>query len=311
MEAFVLLIFASVTTLALAGATLFKRRPSGRRLARLATGAVVKIEGRAEASIIAAADRHWLLRVLSTLGGSAAKGQKKQSDSVGSVRERLIHAGFRRDSAVTVFMGSRIVMALTFPILVSLTSIGWSLDEGRFATLLCAAAGLGYVFPSWWLSGQRKRRTKAIDHALPDALDMMVVCVEAGVGINASLARVSREFASSHPILSQELELVTLEIRAGKSTTEALRALSDRTGVRDISSLVALLVQTERFGTSVADALRVHAEAMRVQRMQRAEEMAGKAPLKMIFPTVVIFLATMIVILTPALIQFSTMFEKQ
>ena len=309
MEALVTLVFASVAALVLAGATMFKARPSRQRLARLATGAVVKIEDRsAERSILTRDESHWLLRALSALGGSAARGR---SGSVGPLRERLIHAGFRRDSAVTVFMGSRIVLALTVPILTSLIPVVWSLNEWRMATILCAAAGLGYVVPSWRLDGLRNRRKKAIDHSLPDALDMMVVCVEAGVGINASLARVSREFVSSHPILSHELELVTFEIRAGKSTTEALRALADRTGVSDISSLVAVLVQTERFGTSVADALRVHAEAMRVQRMQRAEEMAGKAPLKMIFPTVVIFLATMIVILTPALIQFSTMFEKQ
>ena len=309
MEALVTLVFASVAALVLAGAATFKRRPSRQRLARLATGAVVKIEDRsAEASILARDNHHWLLRALSALGGSAARGR---SGSVGPLRERLIHAGFRRDSAVTVFMGSRIALGLTIPILTILTSVVWSLDEWRLATILCTAAGLGYFLPSWWLNRLRNRRKKAIDHALPDALDMMVVCVEAGVGINASLARVSREFVTTHPVLSHELELVTLEIRAGKSTTEALRALADRTGVGDISSLVAVLVQTERFGTSVADALRVHADAMRVKRMQRAEEMAGKAPLKMIFPTVLIFLATMIVILTPALIQFSTMFEKQ
>jgi tight adherence protein C len=309
MEALVTLVFASVATLVLAGAAIFNRRPSRRRLVRLASGDVAKIEDRsAGASIIARDDRRWLLRALSALGGSA---RKKRSDSTGPLRERLIHAGFRRDSAVTVFMGIRIVLALALPIIAILTSVVWTLDEWRLATILCAATGVGYVIPSWWLDKLRNRRKKAIDHAMPDALDMMVVCVEAGVGINASLARVSREFVKTHPILSQELELVTLEIRAGKSTTEALRALADRTGVSDISSLVALLVQTERFGTSVADALRVHAEAMRVRRMQRAEEQAGKAPLKMIFPTVVIFLATMIVILTPALIQFSTMFEKK
>jgi tight adherence protein C len=308
MEALVTLVFASVTALVLAGAATFKPRPSRDRLARLANGDVVKIEDcSAGASIIARDDRRWLPRALSALGGSAGG----QSQATGPLRERLIHAGFRRDSAVRVFMGSRIAMALMLPILTLLTSVVWSFDEWRLATILCAVSGLGYVIPSWWLDKLRSRRKKAIDHALPDALDMMVVCVEAGVGINASLARVSREFVLTHPVLSQELELVTLEIRAGKSTTEALRALADRTGVSDISSLVALLVQTERFGTSVADALRVHAEAMRVRRMQRAEEQAGKAPLKMIFPTVVIFLATMIVILTPALIQFSTMFEKK
>jgi tight adherence protein C len=308
MEVVVVLVFAAVVALVLALATAVNRRPSRSRLARLATGATVKIEDRSVGvSILARDERRWPLRVLSALGGSAAK---VRSDSVGPLRERLNHAGYRRDSAVAVFMGSRVVLALTIPILTILTPAVWAFDEWRLATILCAAAGIGYVLPSWWLDRRRKRRQKAIDHALPDALDMMVVCVEAGVGTNASLARVSREFVSTNPILSQELELVTLETRAGKSTTQALRSLADRTGVSDISSLVALLVQTERFGTSVADALRVHADAMRVRRMQRAEEEAGKAPLKMIFPTVLIFLATMVVILTPAVIRFGGIFEK-
>jgi tight adherence protein C len=308
MEVVVVLVFASVVALVLALATALNRRPSRSRLGRLATGATVKVEDRSgETSILARGERGWPLRLLSALGGSAAKAQ---SDSVGPLRERLSHAGYRRDSAVAVFMGSRVVLALTAPILTILIPAVWAFDEWRLATILCAAAGIGYILPSWWLDRRRKRRQKAIDHGLPDALDMMVVCVEAGVGANASLARVSREFVSTNPILSQELELVTLETRAGKSTTQALRSLADRTGVSDISSLVALLVQTERFGTSVADALRVHADAMRVRRMQRAEEQAGKAPLKMIFPTVLIFLATMVVILTPALIRFAGMFEK-
>jgi tight adherence protein C len=305
MEAVVPLVFASVAALVLGVGGAVSRRPSKKRLARLASGTVVKIEDRAsETSILARDDRRWILRTLSALGGAASK-----ANATGILRERLIHAGFRRDSAVAVLMGSRIASALLLPLLTILIPAVWSLHETQMALTLCAAAGLGYIIPSWILGKLLARRQKAIDHALPDGLDMMVVCVEAGVGINAALARVAREFVETHPVLSQELELVTLEIRAGKSMTEALRALADRTGARDISSLVGLLVQTERFGTSVAQALRVHAEAMRVRRMQRAEEEAGKAPLKMIFPTVVIFLATMIVLLTPALIQFSGMFD--
>jgi tight adherence protein C len=308
MEFLAPLVFVSVTALALGVFAVVSRRPSQRRLARLANGGSVKIEDRsAQTSILARDDRRWMTRGLSALGRAVSENK---SGSAGILKERLIHAGFRRDGAVAVFMGCRIAFALLLPLVAILVPAVWSMDETQMALTLCGSAGLGYVFPSWVLGKFHARRLKAINHALPDGLDMMVVCVEAGVGINAALARVSREFVSSHPILSQELELVTLEIRAGKSMTEALRSLADRTGVLDISSLVGLLVQTERFGTSVAQALRVHAEAMRVRRMQRAEEEAGKAPLKMIFPTVIIFLATMIVILTPALIQFAGMFEK-
>jgi tight adherence protein C len=207
-------------------------------------------------------------------------------------------------------MGLRVVLATLLPPLLLILPAAWSLSEWRIAAILCAASGVGYLAPSWALSRRVKWRKRQIQLALPDALDLMVVCVEAGMGINASLARVAKEFAASSPILSAEIELVTLEIRAGKSTVEALRGLALRTGVGDIRSLVALLVQTERFGTSVADALRVHSDSMRVQRMQRAEEEAGKAPLKMIFPTVVIFAATLIVLLTPAILRFNGVFTK-
>jgi tight adherence protein C len=134
---------------------------------------------------------------------------------------------------------------------------------------------------------------------LPDALDLMVVCVEAGFGINQSLAQVADEFDSKCPTIAKEFGLVVQETRAGKSTTEALRALANRTGVSDISSLVALLVQTERFGTSLANALRVHADAMRIVRMQRAEERAQKATLKLILPSTMIFGAVLIIFVAP------------
>jgi tight adherence protein C len=136
----------------------------------------------------------------------------------------------------------------------------------------------------------------------------MVVCVEAGYGINQSLARVTDEFAKRSPVLSSELGLAVAETRAGKGLEGALRGLSERTGVDDVSSLVALLVQTERFGTSVANALRVHAEAMRVRRMLRAEERAQKAPLKLIFPSTLIFAALMLVFLAPSLYRFMAAF---
>jgi tight adherence protein C len=167
------------------------------------------------------------------------------------------------------------------------------------------------VAPSYWLDRARSKRQMSIILGLPDALDLMVVCVEAGLGINASLARVAREFHRSNPILSAEFELVTLEIRAGKSSTDALRALSERTGVSEVASLVAMLVQTERFGTSVADTLRVHADSLRVQRLLRAEEQAGKAPLKMMFPTLIIFIATLIVTIGPGLMQMFSFFGEK
>jgi tight adherence protein C len=158
---------------------------------------------------------------------------------------------------------------------------------------------------------QGTKRRGAIIRGLPDALDLMVVCVEAGLGIGASLSRIAKEFRRSNPILSAEFELVTLESRAGKTNAAALRALADRTGAAEVSSLVAMLVQTERFGTSLADTLRVHSDDLRIQRLQRAEELAAKIPLKMLFPTVIIFIASMIVTIGPGMLQLMDFFTKQ
>jgi tight adherence protein C len=186
--------------------------------------------------------------------------------------------------------------------------LAWNPSHFQLVLALCIATGIGFIAPSVWLDARKDRRQKELRRALPDALDLMVVCVEAGYAINASLARVAQEFAEKTPVLSEELSLVTAETAAGKSLTEALRALSDRTGVDDVSSLVALLVQTERFGTSVADALRVHADAIRIRRMQQAEERAQKAPLKLILPATLIFLALMLVFMAPSMFRFSQAF---
>ena len=138
--------------------------------------------------------------------------------------------------------------------------------------------------------GRLKRRQKEMQQALPDALDMLVVCVEAGLGLNQALVRVSEEIDRVSPVLSEQLALVNLEMRAGTAREEALRNLAERTGLDDISSLVGMLIQTDRFGTSVAQALRVHSDTMRTKRRQRAEEAAAKTTIKMVFPLVLLHL---------------------
>jgi tight adherence protein C len=245
------------------------------------------------------------VRLLAPLAGAKAHDAPRTHPT----RQRLIQAGYRLPSSLVLYLGGRVALAIALPSALLLSSPVWSLSELQLLGLLLAAAGLGFIGPGLWLDRARAVRQREVIHGLPDALDLLVVCVEAGLGINASLARVARENARSNPILSSELELVTLEIRAGKSTTEALRALAERTGVAEVSSLVAMLVQTERFGTSLTDTLRVQADAMRVQRLHRAEEQAGKAPLKMIFPTLLIFLATLIVTIGPGMLQFFSFFE--
>ncbi|HMV48814.1 MAG TPA: type II secretion system F family protein, partial [Blastocatellia bacterium] len=164
--------------------------------------------------------------------------------------------------------------------------------------------GFGGFMPSFMLSRLITKRQGKISRALADALDLMVVCVEAGLGLNAALHRVGREMELVEPNLSEELAVTNREIRAGKPRDEALRNLGDRTGVDDVKSLVAMLVQTDRFGTSIADSLRVFADSMRTKRRQRAEEMVAKAAVKLIFPLLLfIFPALLIVLMGPALIR--------
>jgi tight adherence protein C len=309
MEIVLFLIFATIVTLGLAAAS-FGQRPEQRRLARLAGDDVVRRSGpETEAGgVLARQDLNWLDRLMQPFAG---KQERASSEALANVRRRLTYAGFRRESSVMTYMGSRVVFAGLLPTIVLLTPASWNLEQLQLVFSLCAAAGIGLIAPSYWLDQKVQARQKSLRLALPDALDLMVVCVEAGLGINASLKRVAEDFRGTHPILSSEFELANFETRAGKSTTDALRALADRTGVAEVSSLVAMLIQTERFGTGLADTLRVHADGMRLRRLQSAEEQANKAPLKMLFPTVFIFVAMILIIVGPGFLQMSQYFAKQ
>jgi tight adherence protein C len=308
MDLFVGLVFVSVFTLLFASFSVTRQRPVKKRLARLADGSravVAESDGR---GLLPSQRKSLWTKLLAPLAPQADR--KNASASVGRVRQRLVEAGLRRSSALTVYMGSRVALAFGLPVVALLLSPAWELKQFQLVLLLCGSAGVGLVAPSYWLDHMRTRRQREIVLGLPDALDLMVVCVEAGLGVNASLARVAKEFLRSNPVLSAEFELVTLEARAGKSSTQALRSLAERTGVSEVNSLVAMLVQTERFGTSVADTLRIFADGMRVQRMLRAEEQAGKAPIKMLFPTLIIFAATLIVTLGPGLMKMFAFFGE-
>jgi len=167
------------------------------------------------------------------------------------------------------------------------------------------ALAIGYIGPGFVLAREAKARQHRIRLSLPDALDLLVVSVEAGLGLDQALQRVGAELTLAHPELSEELRLVNLELRAGKARPEALRNLADRTGVDDLSSLAAMLIQTDKFGTSVARSLRVHSETLRTKRRQRAEEAAAKTGVKMVFPLVFcIFPAIWVVTIGPAAIKF-------
>jgi tight adherence protein C len=213
-----------------------------------------------------------------------------------------VQAGYRRHEALTIFFGIRVVFAVA---LFSLFSSSLVLRPNM--TLALGGLGFGYVLPGMLLARMAKRRAHRIRLSLADALDLLVVSVEAGLGLDQALSRVGSELEFAYPELSDELRLINLELRAGKPRAEALRNLADRTGVDDLSALVTMLIQTDKFGTSVAQSLRVYSETLRTKRRQRAEEAAAKTGVKMVFPLVLcIFPAIWIVTIGPAAIRFVT-----
>jgi tight adherence protein C len=248
-----------------------------------------------------------LTALIKRIGEKAPKSPKE----MGSLRLRLVQAGYRREEALTVFFGIRIVFALGLFFLFSTSTIT---KPNLFVAL--GGLALGYLLPGMLLARMAKRRAHRIRLSLADMLDLLVVSVEAGLGLDQALTRVGHELAFAYPELSDELRLINLELRAGKPRSEALRNLADRTGVDDLSSLVTMLIQTDKFGTSVAQSLRVYSETLRTKRRQRAEEAAAKTGVKMVFPLVVcIFPAIWIVTIGPAAIRFVTvlvpLIEKQ
>jgi tight adherence protein C len=211
----------------------------------------------------------------------------------------LVRAGYRSVDALWAMRGTKVLLPIGLVALVFLTGIYKLNPFLMFATALL----LGYLLPDLWLTWRVRARQHKLRLALPDGLDLLVICVEAGLGLDQALMRVSQELRVAHPELSEELQLVNLEMRVGKTRLEALRELGQRTGLEDIKALVAMLIQTDRFGTSVAQALRVHSDELRMKRRQRAEEMAAKTTVKMV-PVLVFFIfpALMVVILGPAVI---------
>jgi tight adherence protein C len=220
-------------------------------------------------------------------------------------RRMLLSAGYRSEASLSIYLAVRIASACAFLALAatvaSLTSWPMPVD----AVILILATALGFWIPQLVLEEMLiPRYQEALRHALPDALDMMVVCVEAGIGLDQAIRMVSEELEITHPELCRELRLISVEMRAGERRAQALKNLAERTREPEVSKLVALLIQTDRFGTSVADALRTHSEFMRVMRRQEAQEKAGKLGVKLVIP-IFFFILPTIVILTaaPAFIQ--------
>lgn len=217
-----------------------------------------------------------------------------------------MHAGLRSASAPTVYFAIKTLLTLLLPGLFLLFAGvgGLELDTQNGALVLVVLAAIGYYAPNIWLSHKVKYRQRDLFENFPDAIDLMTVCVEAGLGLDAALAKVGEEIQVSSPVLAEEIRLVGLELRAGASREKALRNLAVRNGVEEIEALVGMLIQADRFGTSTAASLRVYSDELRTKRRLRAEEAAAKIALKLLFPLIFfIFPSLMVVLLGPAFIS--------
>ena len=201
-----------------------------------------------------------------------------------AARLDLIAAGFRSESAVAVLYGAKIICCIAFLVL-AIGIRGYMPASAILRNVFLIGGGLlGYLAPGFFVEHLIKKRHERLRYGLPDALDLMVISVEAGLGLDQSIQYVSKELTITHPDISTEFSLVNLEMRAGKRRSEALRNLADRTGEPELRKLVAILIQTDKFGTSVADSLRTHSDYVRVRRRQEAEERAAKVGVKLVFP---------------------------
>lgn len=283
-----------LATVAFIGALLFAFLPGeigiGARLGRLLNPGTP-----AEETGFAQRQKEKMRDTLATIGQALPTSTGNESKA----QLLMQRAGYRNPNALFAMRGLQLLLPACL--------IGLTFATGIYRTnpifIFLLAAVLGYLLPEVWLTWRVRARQHRLRLALPDGLDLLVICVEAGLGLDQSLMRVADELRIAHPELSQELQLVNLEMRVGKTRLEALRELGRRTGLEDIKALVAMLIQTERFGTSVAQSLRVHSDDLRMKRRQRAEEMAAKTTVKMVPPLVFfIFPALMVVILGPAVI---------
>ncbi len=215
---------------------------------------------------------------------------------VNVMQRRLIRAGIRNPNALKILYGAKALFGVLLPTLVTLAIFNSSTDQtNKFAAILAAVA-VGFFGPNEYVRMKAKRRQKQIHRGLANALDLMVVCVESGLGLDQAILQVAKELEHAHPEITEELAIVNLELKAGKRRAEALRNLADRTAVDDLKKLVAVLIQADRFGTGVAQSLRAHSDYMRVQARQIAEEKAAKLGVKLVFPIFFCILPSLFVV---------------
>ncbi len=228
----------------------------------------------------------------------------KSASDQSNLKIKLANAGLRKESAPVIFLASKTICGLGLFLLTLIASMSSGHPAKQIFGMVAFAAGFGFMLPDLWIYLAAKARAEKINHGLPDCLDLMVVSVEAGLGLDAALLRVSNEMGKVHPELAEEFMLVNMEIQMGLSRAEALTNLAIRTGVPSLKSLSAMLIQAEKFGTSIAKALRTHADTLRVKRRQEAEERAAKTAVKLILPLILfIFPAIFIVLAGPAVMK--------
>ena len=270
-----------------------KRRMAGKR----AQDAVASVRQQAKESVAK--------KVMETVAPMAArKSTTQNAEQMSKLRCRLSTGGFRSETAATTFLASKTIMAIVLAIaaVAYMWAKGETMMNGVGVTLL--AAGAGFLAPDLWLSSAISKRSEAIRHGLPDTLDLLVITVESGLGLDAAFQRVGDEMKHVHPLLSDELQLVTLESQMGIPRAEALTNFAARSGIEESRSLVAIINQAERFGTSIARALRNQSDALRVKRRQAAEERAQKTTVKLMAPLILfIFPAILVVLAGPAALK--------
>jgi tight adherence protein C len=235
----------------------------------------------------------------------------KSQAEVSVALQRLIRAGYRNESAVRVFYGCKVLV----PLLLCAIALVSGLASLSPFFVYASSLGIGFLAPDFWLGRKIKGRQKRMERGLPDVLDLLVICIEAGLSLDQATARTAQELKKAQPDLCDEFGILVLEQRAGRARSEAWKHLAERTGVESLRNLVSVLVQSEQFGTSVAKTLRVHSDTLRTKRMQAVEEMAAKTSVKLVFPLVFfIFPALFLVTLGPAVIlmmeSFKTFFGK-
>jgi tight adherence protein C len=244
--------------------------------------------------------------LLGIFGKIGRRASATKIENYSASRLKFLRAGIRHENALAVHWGVKIFLTVMFPaaflLVRTMVLSTLSYQVSMAVTVLCAL--LGFYLPDIWLHHKAEDRRQKLLQSLPDALDLLVICVEAGMGMDGAINKVAQELGIGSPELSDEFRLMNLELRAGKQRTEALKNLALRTNIDEIKSLTTLLVQTDKFGTSMAESLRVYSESYRTQRYQRAEEMAAKLPVKMVVPLIFcIFPSLFLVILGPAAIN--------